>query len=94
MTNEDLVFKLREKDDAHPHATVVATGEGKDFSMFCGCLACLNGALICPQIVAVIREDKDRVMYGQGQFEELRKRSNGSRLTDPNNGYWKFYPLA
>jgi hypothetical protein len=87
----DLVFQLRNQDDIHPSSTVIAIGEGKNFSMSCSCLASKHGAPICTHIVAVLREDHDVVMYGRTQFDELKVRSEGSYTVDPNNGYWQFY---
>ena len=92
MTSDRLVFRVREKGDAHASAEVVATGSGKDFWMTCTCLASLHGAPLCPHIVAVLREREDRVMSGKRHFAALRTRAKGSRVADKGNGYWHFYP--
>lgn len=92
MTSDRLVFRVREKCDAHASAEVVVTGSGKDFQMTCTCLASLHGAPLCPHIVAVLRECEDLVMSGQRHFAELEARAKGSRVADKDNGYWHFYP--
>ena len=92
MENEALIFEVRDVSNAHPTHEVRAVGFGKDFVMQCDCLAGGHGALLCPHIVAVIRENRDLVMYGHSQFADLKRRSRGSRAADPDNGYWKFYP--
>jgi hypothetical protein len=84
-----LEFWVREAGNVHPTHTVHASGEGEGFSMSCSCLASRHGALLCTHIAAVLREREDLVMYGMGEIEALRRRSRGSRVADPENGYWQ-----
>lgn len=92
MQSNNLIFHVRRENEIHPTFVVSAVGEGRDFYMYCDCLASKHGALICPHIVAVLRENHDLVLYGSSQFNELKERSVGSQTVDPDNGYWKFYP--
>ena len=85
MAQTTLNFRLREPGAAHPTHTVRADGSGTNLQMSCTCLASAHGALLCPHIAAVIREDEELVMYGRRFFAELRQRLIASKLADASN---------